>query len=213
MRICKFLLNILFFVYSKIIILFFFWSALNNINKGLPWKLAYFDWKISRLKNSEGQQLKLKHLLKKYFLIANDSLSKYQGRCVILENSKNKKELSRQLSNLNKLPALESMTYIKNLSTYFQLFNSFKEYLFIRQFYRKKLIELQMCSKILNPDALKACLEEDQLELAKKFILTKKITMFNKKKILELDNYICLLKKISSKTLIKKKIIKIVKNI
>jgi hypothetical protein len=205
MRVYKFLLSILFFVYRKIIFLSFFWSALNNINKGLPWKLAYFDWKIRRLKNSQTQHLKLKHLLKKYFLIANDSLSKYRSRCVFLENSKNKKELSRQLLNLNKLPAVESITYIKNLSTYFQLFNSFKEYLFIRKFYRKKLIELQMSSKILNPDALQACLELDQLELAEKFILTKKITMFNKKKIIEIDNYICLLKKISSKKLIKKK--------
>ena len=69
MRVYKFLLSILFFVYRKIIFLSFFWSALNNINKGLPWKLAYFDWKIRRLKNSQTQHLKLKHLLKKYFFI------------------------------------------------------------------------------------------------------------------------------------------------
>ncbi len=137
----------------------------------MPWRLAYFDWKISR---SSYLDFRLKDLLQKYFLIAYDSLSQLGGSSIFLENYKNKKELSRQLSNINKLPAIESLTFLKNLSNYFQLFKSFKDYLLIRQFYRKKLIELQMRSKTLNLDALRACLELDQLDLAEKLISTKK---------------------------------------
>ena len=209
MRVYKFLLHAIFFVLRKIYNLYCCWYIFNNIIKGLPWRLAYFDWKISR---SNDLDFQLKHLLQKYFLIAYDSLSKFGGSSVFLGNYKNKKELSRQLSNINKLPAIESVTFLKNLSNYFMLFKSFKDYLLIRQCYRKKLIELQMRSKTLNPDALRACLELDQLDLAEKLISTKKINMFDKKQIIEIDNYICLLKKISSKKFYKKKYNKDCKN-
>jgi hypothetical protein len=209
MRVYKFLSHTIFFVPRKIYNLYCCWYIFNNIIKGLPWRLAYFDWKISRSSYGDFQ---LKHLLQKYFLIANDSLSKFGGSSVFLGNYKNKKELSRQLSNINKLTAIESLTFLKNLSNYFQLFKSFKDYLLIRQCYRKKLIELQMRSKTLNLDALRACLELDQLDLAEKLISTKKINMFDKKKIIEIDNYICLLKKISSKKFYEKKYNKVCKN-
>ena len=79
MKVYKFFLHAIFFVYRRILILPSFWFIFNNIIKGLPWKLAYFDWKISRLNNPNFQHLKLKHLLKKYFLIANNSLSKFKS--------------------------------------------------------------------------------------------------------------------------------------
>ena len=179
MRVYIFLLHAKLFILRKIYNLCSCAYIFNNIIKGLPWRLAYLDWKISR---SSYRDFQLKHLLQKYFLIAYDSLSKFGGSSVFLGNYKNKKELSRQLSNINKLPAKESVTFLKNLSNYFMLFKSFKDYLLIRQCYRKKLIELQMCSKILNLDALRACLELDQLDLAEKLILTKKINMFDKNK-------------------------------
>jgi hypothetical protein len=204
MKVYKFLLNTIFFIYRKIITLYSFWSIFNNIIKGLPWRLAYYDWKISILNNPDFQDLRLKHLLQRYFLIANNSFSKYGGRYLFLENYKNKKELNRQLSNANKLPPIESITFLKNLSNYFQYFKNFQEYVLIRKCYRKKLIELQVSSKTLNPDALRSCLELDKLDLAEKLILTKKINMFNKKQILEIDNYICLIKKINSKKFRKK---------
>jgi hypothetical protein len=205
MKVYKFFLHAIFFVYRRILIFSSLCSIFNNIIKGLPWKLAYFDWKISRLNNPNFQHLKLKHLLKKYFLIANNSLSKFKSGSVFLENYENKKKLSRQLSNINKLPAIESITFLKNLLNYFQYFKCFQDYLLIRQCYRKKLIELQMHSKTLNPDALRACIELDQLDLAEKFILTKKKNLFEKKKILEIYNYINLLKKIPYKKFYQKK--------
>lgn len=204
MKVYKFLLNTIFFFY-KIFFLYSFWSIFNNIIKGLPWRLAYYDWKISTLNNRDFQDLRLKQLLQRYFLIANNSFSKkFGGRYLFLENYKNKKELNRQLSNVNKIPAIESITFLKNLLNYFQYFKNFQEYILIRKCYRKRLIELQMSSKNLNPDALRSCLELDKLDLAESFILTKKINMFNKKQILEIDNYICLIKKINSKKFRKK---------
>jgi len=204
-KVYKFLLRTLFLIYRKTKIPFFLLSLFNNIYKGLPWKLAYFDLKISQLNNPQLQYLELKNLLKNFFLIASVSSIKCKNYEVFLNKHVNKKKIIKQLSNINKLPEIECITYLNNLLKYFQFFKSFKDYLFIRQFYRKKLIELQMRSKILNLDTLRACLEQDQVDLAKKFILTKKIGIFNRKKVLEIYNYIFLLKKTSPKKFIKKK--------
>jgi hypothetical protein len=157
------------FILCKLkIILLFSICIINTFKYGLSWQASYLNFRIETLYNSHCNYHNLKICLKNYFFISTLKIKKKSNLEIFL----NKTEIRSNsffLKEINRLPLYESMVFFKNLLLYFQHFGSLTNCLIVRKYYRKKLIELQSKSSVININALKACLEINKPNLVINF--------------------------------------------
>ena len=181
-------------IFSKLkITLIFFTYVINTFKYGLSWQASYLNFRIETLYNSHCNYRNLKIFLKKYFFISTLKIKKNFNLDFFL----NKTEIRSNsffLKEIDKLPLHESIAFFKNLLLYFQHFGSLTNCLIVRKYYRKKLIELQSKSSVININALKACLEINKPNLVINFFKFKNYKIFEKKKIFEIYKYALMLK-------------------
>lgn len=154
----------------------------------LPSYLQFLDNQILIIYHKHSDYQKLKKLLEIFFI--NFNQKKKLNMDIINEKKLSKKKIKKIFNDILDLPLLDTIYILKNLIIYFQYFGSLYRCAFARRLYRQKLIELQKLQNFVNLDALKACIEINNLDYAEKILNTKKINPEDKKKIKEIKFFL-----------------------